>query len=53
MRDIFKLRKNEMIDYNANPLKIGSNGEEIQGGLPYFKNSFYVPIKTKDTLKTK
>lgn len=47
MRDIFKFPSKNMYSYDANPNQFGPKGEEINNGLPHFKNYYYVPVNMK------
>jgi len=51
MRDIYKQNPSNMFPFHEEPTQFDSQGEEVQRGLPKFKNYMFVPINMKTSLK--
>ena len=45
LRDIYKYGPNDLINFSEDSFMVAEDKEEIQKGLPKFKNYFFVPVK--------
>jgi dsRNA-specific ribonuclease len=50
MKDIYKFGEKDMHSFDEDPNQFTEYGEEIDEGLPKFKNYFFVPIQMTDPL---